>query len=57
MKRPTVSVTVRDEGGALLHSEVRAALNSGVRASEDAVRQIARSMCRGVRRLRIVWPR
>jgi hypothetical protein len=43
MKRPVVNVTVKDESGALLHSETRSAFNAGVRASEDAIRKIARS--------------
>lgn len=43
MKRPVVTVTVRDASGALLHQEIRGAFNAGIRASEDAVRKIART--------------
>jgi hypothetical protein len=43
VKRPTVNVEIRDESGSLLHSETRGAFNAGVRASESAIRNIARS--------------
>ena len=43
MKRPVVHVTIRDAAGAVLHSETKAAFNSGIRASEAAVREIARA--------------
>jgi hypothetical protein len=42
MKRPVVHITLRDAAGNVLHSETRSAFNSGVRASEAAVREIAR---------------
>lgn len=43
MKRPVVIVTLRDPAGTLLHSETRGAFNSGIRASEAAVRELARA--------------
>lgn len=43
MKRPVVRVTVRSADGAVVHSETKSAFNSGVRASEAAVREIARA--------------
>lgn len=43
LKRPAVFVTVRDTVGTVLHQETRAAFNAGIRASEDAVRTIARA--------------
>ena len=43
MRRPVVTVTIRNEQGDVLHSEKRSAFNAGIRASEDAVREIARA--------------
>jgi hypothetical protein len=42
MKRPVVLVSLSAEGGVLLSSERKSAFNSGVRASEALVRQLAR---------------
>ena len=43
MKRRPVTVTLRTESGEVLHTETKAAMNSGIRASEAAVREIARA--------------
>jgi hypothetical protein len=43
MRRPVITVTIRNEQGDVLHSEKRAAFNAGIRASEDAVRKIAQA--------------
>ena len=43
MRRPVVTVTIRNEQGDVLHSEKRSAFNAGIRASEDAIREIARA--------------
>lgn len=44
MKRPVVHVTIRDEAsGTILHTETKSAFNSGIRASEAAIRKIALS--------------
>jgi hypothetical protein len=39
----TVIVTVRNERGDVLHTETKSAINAGIRASEAAVREIARA--------------
>lgn len=40
----TVSVSITDSAtGAVVHTETRRAFNAGIRASEAAVREIARS--------------
>ena len=41
--RPVVHVTIQDESGAVVHSETRSAFNSGIDASEKAIRKIALS--------------
>lgn len=43
LPRPVVQVTIRSEQGQVLHSETKSAFNSGIRASEDAIRNIARA--------------
>ena len=43
MPRPVVSVTITDSTGTVVHSEIKSAFNSGIRASEAAVRKIALS--------------
>jgi hypothetical protein len=44
MTRPRIAVTVQDEAtGETVHSETRAAFNAGIRASEAAVRLLARA--------------
>ena len=44
LKRPDVRVTLTDKAtGAVVHEETRGAFNAGVRASEAAVRELARS--------------
>lgn len=43
MKRPVITVNVTDAAtGSTVHTETRAAFNAGIRASEAAVREIAR---------------
>ncbi len=44
MKRPKITVTLTDFDGVMLHEETRSAFNAGVRASEAAVREHARSV-------------
>lgn len=44
MKRPEITVTIRDANtGETVHTETRGAWNAGLRASEAAVRAIARA--------------
>lgn len=43
MRRPVIAVAVTDvDAGAIVHTETRSAWNAAVRASEAAVRAIAR---------------
>lgn len=43
MMRPLITVTLRDAAGNVLHTETKAAFNSGIRASENAIRNLARA--------------
>jgi hypothetical protein len=43
MTRPVVRVTITGPAGTVLHSEIRHAMNSGIRASEKAMGDLARS--------------
>lgn len=44
MKRPVIEVTVTDTSGAVIACDTRSAFNAGVRATEAAVRERARSV-------------
>ncbi len=43
-QRPIVTVTLQDAKGQTLHTETRSAFNAGIRASEAAIREIARTV-------------
>ena len=43
MKRPVIEVTVTDTSGAVITCDTRSAFNAGIRATEAAVRDRARS--------------